>query len=754
MGRAAVILLFHALLLALAAPAVAQAHRPWSANVVVPQSRAYMPAEPRRVAAVEVVGVDCRVGITEQVATTTLDLRLHNRSHRQQESEVLLPLPEGAVVRGMSFEGSAKEIKVEVLERARARDIYDRLVGRTRDPMLVEFAGFNLVRSSVFPVPAGGRQTVRLVYEQVLPSSGSRVDYALPRSESVDYRVPWSVEVDLRSKRGVSTVYSPSHPLEQRRLGKGHVQVRVRPGARSAPGSFRLSYLVAREGVSASLFAYPDPRMGGGYFLLLAGLPTEEKSQGPPIAREVTVVLDRSGSMKRGKMAQARAAALQVVGALSEGEAFNVIAYNEVVDSFARRPVDKEEGTLADLRRWLEGVRPRGGTNIGDALVEALSPEPRAGALPIVLFLTDGLPTVGRTSEVAIRDSVRAANAAGRRVFTFGVGFDVNAPLLRSLAGDTRGAASFVLPGDDIDTAVQRAFARLSGPVFADPELAVTGRGGRSGHGRVRQLMPSRLPDLFAGDQLVLLGQYVGKEPLRFEVKGNFRGEQKSFKFDFDLDRATTRNAFVPRLWASRRIAVLVDEIRRLGADADRLPIHGQPPDDPRVRELTEEIVRLSAEFGVLTEYTAFFAREGEAMDVPDRVVFEAERNLREEAMKKRSGKSAVSQSMNAQARLKQKSLNPRNAFLDGNMQSVEVRSVKQMADRAFFKRGKRWVDGRLLLKGKDAKPRRVVRFGTREFDRLVQKLARAGQQAAVALDGEILLELEEGPVLVTGLTK
>jgi Ca-activated chloride channel homolog len=273
--------------------------RPLAANVIVPQSRAF--AWDRH-APVQITEVAVGVVILEQVATTTMDISLSNPGSARTEGELLVPVPEGAAVRGFTFQGGGAEPTAKLLRKEEARRIYDSIVAKSRDPALLEFVGCNLIRSSVFPIDARGTQKVRLTYEHLLAADGNRVDYVLPRSESLQYSVPWKVSVQIRSKRPVSTVYSPSHALETGRKGPNEVTVRIADSASREPGAFRLSYLLEAGAVTASLLAYPDPKTGGGYFLLLAGLPAGSStaataSTAPAIKREVTLVIDHSGSM-------------------------------------------------------------------------------------------------------------------------------------------------------------------------------------------------------------------------------------------------------------------------------------------------------------------------------------------------------------------------------------------------------------------------------------------------------------------------
>ena len=718
-------------------------------HVIMPQARAivFHPAATHPpAAAVQITEVNVGVDILEQVATTTMDISLLNPSNSRIEAEMVVPVPDKAVLRGFTFQGAADEPKAELLSKDDARAVYDSIVARTRDPALLEFVGFNLIRSSVFPVDARGTQKVRLIYEHLLTADGDRLDYLLPRTESIDYHVPWNISVKIKSKTPVGTVYSPSHRLDVQRSGEGIVTARIAPGATTDPGPFRLSYLLERDGITASLLAYPDPKIGGGYFLLLAGTPAKAP-QADSMKRELLLVLDRSGSMAGEKLEQVRTAALQVLEGLAEGEAFNIILYNDSVESFAPNPVIKSPETMRAARAYLRGVTVRGGTNIHDALLEALRMKPSSGFLPLVLFLTDGLPTVGQTSEKAIRDVVNQSNPYERRIFTFGVGLDVNTPLLDRLAVDTRATAEFVLPKEDVEVKVGQVFKRLAGPVLASPKLTVRDGNGDVAPGRVRDLTPSKMPDLFEGDQLVVLGQYVGDDPLNFSLAGNYFGKQRTFKFRFALDKSTARNSFVPRLWASRKIAALTDAIRDLGADTS--PSHSATTaNDPRARELVEDIIRLSKEFGILTEYTAFLAREGTDLSRPATLLTEAERNFNMRAIQTRVGYAAVNQEFNNAAQRSQVQMNVRNGYFDSNMNRVEINTVQQVSDRAFYRRNNQWVDSALVDQPAST-PHKVIEIGSEEFRLLAHRLADEGRAGTIALDGEILLRVDGENILV-----
>jgi len=749
--------LLAAALLALAAALPAQTpHNPddplhprngWTHQWVVPSRAVLAPAgsTPVRVASAR-----AKVAIHDRAATTTLEFELHNPTSRPQEAVLLLPVPDDAAVSRFSFDGPSSEPSARILSRDEARRLYDQITSRMKDPALLEFVGYGCLRSSVFPVPANGRQKIRLTYDHVLEVDGDRVDYVLPRSEMLSLDVPWSIDVDLVARATIGVCYSPSHEVQALRRGGKKLSLTVTERSRRDPGAFRLCYTaVRRHGEpTAALFAYPDPKIGGGYFLLLASAPKAVRTVA--LRREVTIVLDRSGSMAGRKLEQAKAAALQVIEGLGDGEGIQIIDYGNDVSMAFARPVVKGERTMQRARTFVDDIRPHGGTNLHDALLEALRAPAMPGTLPLVLFLTDGLPTVGPTSERELFELIEKGNPHQRRVFCFGVGNDVNVPLLDRVADATRAITTYVLPEEDVEVKVARTFARLDHPVLAEPVLTTVDASGAHVQ-RTAEVLPRALADLFAGDQLVVLGQYRGDDDLRFELKGRAQAGDKTYRFTLPVKSASTRHAFVPRLWASRQIGFLVDELRQQGGDLGA-PFGAPRPDpfrDPRLAELRDEILRLSTRFGVLGEYTAFLATEGNRLDDWNALAVACGGNLSGRAVATRSGKGAVNQGQNLWFQKGQTHANPYNAYLDADQNRVEVRGIQQVCDRAFFRRGNRWVDGNSVVNQR-IEPDERVPFASARFFELQDRLASEGRGGVLSLRGEILLEVDGKNILVT----
>lgn len=734
----------------LPAPALAQDERD-RVQTLLPQRHLH---HPRWESQARVTRVDAEISIHGRVATTSLAITLHNPGSRQVEAELVLPVPNASAVRSFSLDGLGGEGGARLLPREEATRIYRDIVRRMIDPGLLEFAGYGLIKSSVFPVPAGGTQTFRVTYEQVLSGDGPRVDYVLPRSESLeDSGVEWSVSVRVKQAEGGSrlgAVYSPSHEVGVKPMGPDGYSVSVAPSALKEPGSFRLSYILASEdAIPMTVMAYPDASVGdgsGGYFMIVAGAGTDVDR--PTIKREVTIVIDRSGSMRGEKIEQAKNAALQIIESLDEGERFNIISYSDTIERFAPAPVEKNRKSVGEARDVIGAIQAVGGTNIHDALLEAVRPEPAEGTLPLVLFLTDGLATVGVTGEHEIREAVGSANGHERRIFTFGVGFDVNAPLLSALARHTRGASTFVLPDEDVEVKVGQVFRKLQGPVLASPRLRWNDATASGGMHRIRQVLPAELPDLFAGERFVILGEYSGSRPMSFHLMGEGGNGAPRGSIELNPASASVANSFVPRLWAQRKIASMIEQIRLSG-------------DAASVREeLVAEIVRLSLKHGILTEYTAFLAAEegefaragalrGESLA---RAEAEAVTALEDRAVRTRAGRGAVNQSMNMKSMSGEGGYGAapaaRQTYYDADMNEVEISSVQNIADRTLLRRQGRWVDAR-ILEHEAEDPDETIEFGTDAYFELSERLARENRQGLIAQRGEVYLLVDGRRVLV-----
>jgi Ca-activated chloride channel family protein len=718
---------------ALSATASAQTHAP---NIFFPHVRPL----PRVGASVSVSRIDADIDIHEQAARTTLTVTLRNPSHSPREGQVVLPVPQGAMLKSFALEGGGVKADAELLPREEARRIYAEITRRLLDPALLEFAGMGALRSSVFPVPPNGTVRVRLVYEELLPVDGARVDYTLPRTEALDYKVPWAFTIRVRSRDGIPSIYSPTHDLDFQAQDRETVVAARKSDIETGP--LRLS-VVRRDGrpLPATILAAPGPSKGENYFLLLLAAPQPEEAASRRMKREVMVVLDKSGSMAGEKIEQTLGAVRQVLGGLEDGERFNVITYNEAVESFAPAPVERNPDSWRDVQRFLSGVRVSGGTNIHGALAKALQQPATPGMASLVLFLTDGIPTVGVTSEKKIRGGIADLNQNRRRIFSFGVGVDVNTPLLSRLADDSRAVPVFILPGENIELKVASVFRKLQGPVLRDPVLAA------EGNGTVSDLMPDRIPDVFAGDQLLLIGRCHDVSELRFKLSGTNADGAFTASYEFPMAKASNANSWIARLWATRKIAVLTQALRDLGAD----DMHrNAPPDmsDPRVAELVNDIVRLSKEFGVLTEHTAFLARDGAALHASNAASSAQTITNISNGSVLRSGAASASQDSNIAWQKSATRVDKTNGYLDQELKKREIGGVCQVADKTFYQSEGRWVDASSTTVAA-ANSAKEVAIGSAEFCALVDRLISQNRQNCLSLPGDFEITLDSTRYLI-----
>lgn len=724
--------------------AAAQAPAALATHVIVPQARSFNTSGSAEQLGVS--GVRAHIEILQQVATVDLSIDLSNPTDRVQEAELVLPVPEGAAVRGFDFQGAGKEPSARLLPKDEARGTYNAIVSKVKDPALLEFAGYRLIRSCVFPVPAHGTQKLRIVYEHVCGGEGDRVDFRLPRAEALSpLLVPWKIDGWIKSGKDIGSLYSPSHEIEVVRNHAREFVFQLKGDVQ--PGPFQLSWLLQGDGINATLYSCPEAGASGGHFLLLAAappLPSERRQ-----ARELVLVIDRSGSMAGEKWAQAVKASEQLIDSLADGERFALLDYSDNVGLFSPAPLPLDAALRASAKSYLAQLRPVGGTNIAGALKTALALPSAEGCLPLVLFLTDGLPTVGETRELELREEVLAANAHERRVFTFGVGHDVNAPLLDALARRTRASSAYVQPAEAVDAVVAQLAARLRGPVMSNPVLEVLDAQGQPAPDLVAELVPGAIGDFYAGDQLLVLGRYRAAKDVRFRLTGNYLGGQRSFDFQFSFARSSAANHFVPRLWATRRVAELVDLVRQAGASAPTPAAGAAQAKNPATQELVASIVELSTRYGVLTEYTSFLALEGTDLAQHEAVLARVNLNLLDRAQRVRAGRAAVNQAVNTNRQLAQSHLNRLNKFLDPAMQSVQFTSVQQVGARTFFLRKETWIDSRLVARGDKLAIDRTIDFGGNDHRALLDALAGAGEQGALSLRGHILIEHEGKAILV-----
>lgn len=518
------------------------------------------------------------VTIDGRVARVEVEERFRNAGGGLAEGNYLYPLPGEAVFQNFSLWMGDQEIRGEVMRAEEARGVYEEIVRRRRDPALLSLAGHGLVRAQVFPIGPGETRKVVLRYTQLLDRTGDalRLRYAMGARGPSD---PETFRVTVADAERFGTPYSPTHPLTTRRSA-GTLSVAVD----AATGGDVELFLPLRQGLVGTTVVTHAPGGEAGYFMLLLSPPAAVESASVP--RDVTLIVDVSGSMSGDKLEQAKAALTQALGTLGAADRFRLIAFSSAVRPFRAEFVAASAANVRDARAFVDGLTADGGTNIEAALDAALDRPTAEGRLDLVLFMTDGLPSVGE------RSPERLAERAGRRLegarmFTVGVGHDVNTYLLDRLATEGRGSSAYVAPDASVETVMGALLAKLRFPALVNLRLV-------NAPVRLDQQSPAALPDLFYGEELVLFGRYSGSGNGPLVIEGERNGRRERFTAEAHFAAAEPGNDFVPRLWAARRVGDLTRQIR----------LEGGTPD------LIAQVRDLGLRYGILTEYTSYLVQE------------------------------------------------------------------------------------------------------------------------------------------------
>ncbi|MDR3622953.1 MAG: VIT domain-containing protein [Paludisphaera borealis] len=535
------------------------------------------------------VGVDARV--RNQAAEVQVSQTFHNPGSTQLEAEFFFPLPEDGAVQDFVLMVDGRELTGRLMNKDEARRIYEEIVRTKRDPALLEYMGRGLYRTSVFPIPPGADRKLTMKYTQLCKRDRDVIEFSYPLSTQKFTSKPiqrLSIRASIESKDSIKSVYCPSDDVRIDRSGDHEVRISMERTNVIPTSDFRMVYTLAEGAIGASVVSYRPSAGDDGYFLLLAS-PEVKAPDAKPLPKTVIFVLDRSGSMAGKKIEQARRALKSVLNNLRDDDLFNIVVYDNAVETFRPELERFTSRTREEAERYVDNIREGGGTNIDEALTSALGLIRDHSRPNYLLFLTDGLPTAGEVRELSIADHCRKNNTQKARIFSFGVGFDVNARLLDRLSAGNSGTSEYVRPDEDIETHVARFYSKMSSPVLTDLRIEFAGTD-------VNRTYPRDLPDLFEGGQIVWVGRYRQPGRTTLKVTGRIADESRTFEFPAELadsDRGGGHN-FVERIWAVRRIGYLIDQIDLSGQN----------------KELVDELVSLSTKYGIMTPYTSFLADE------------------------------------------------------------------------------------------------------------------------------------------------
>lgn len=525
------------------------------------------------------------VDIDNNVAKTYIKQTFRNDTDRDLAGTYLFPLPQDATFSSFSLHIDGKPIEGKILAAAEARQQYEQIVRSMVDPGLLEYADYKTVRARIFPIPKRGTKTVELEYTQLLKTNGGMLKYRFPlksaQAQAVDET---KIDIRVKSKEELRSVWSPSHSIKTDRKDSHNAIVSFDDKAtdKLADKDFSVYYTISDKDLSTSILTHKKSDEDG-YFLMTLNPPLTAKEI---VEKDVVLIADTSGSMNGEKMDQCKKALKYVIESLHPKDRFSLVSFNTDSEVFKSQLVEATKENKNKANEFIDDLRARGGTNIGDALSSGLEILNDSSSRPAYLVLmTDGQPTVGT---IEVNDLVKSVKPKRDvRLFDFGVGYDVNTQLLNKLAEEHHGSAQYVEPDEDLEISLSSFYQKISSPVLSDVKLVYDGI-------EVKDVYPKTVKDLFAGTPVMLLGRYKTGAEATVKLTGSVNGAAKSFDFPLTFEKSEAGASYLPRMWAMRRIGYLTEVAQ---ANNDN-------------KEVVDEIIELSKHYGIISAYTSFLVTD------------------------------------------------------------------------------------------------------------------------------------------------
>lgn len=537
---------------------------------------------------------DVKVTINNGIAVTTVTQIFQNMEDRQVEALYTFPVPKGASVANFSMWINGREMVGEVVEKKRAREIYESYKQTRRDPGLLEQVNFKTFEMRVFPIGAGAEQRVQVTYYQELDVDHDWATYVYPLATTTQGKQPdattrgrFALNVEAKSEVPLVEMSSPSHTdgFAIAKHAEGYWQASLETREGDLARDVVLAYKLARPRTGVDLIT---AKQGGedGYFALTltAGDELAPKNAG---GMDYVFVLDVSGSMADdGKLELSRSSLGAFVRSLKPEDRFEVIAFNVQPTPLFSAITEAGDEAKAKAEQFLAERRPAGGTVLNPALTAAYKYAAAGRTLNVVL-LSDGLSEPGEAQQLA---NLIRQRPEGCRVFSVGVGNDVNRPLLQDMAEKSGGIAAFLSRGDDFERQAVAFRRKLEHPAATGVKIDLEGAD-------AYDVEPKQLPNLFHGSPIRVYGRYKKAGPAKVRVRASVSGQPLDQAVEIDLPREDGGNPEIERMWAWHRVQRLLKEADAGGSRT----------------AVTDEIVRLGEGYSIVTEYTSFIVLENDA---------------------------------------------------------------------------------------------------------------------------------------------
>lgn len=555
----------------------------FSDGVIIP-----LPPSPDRYLPVEEHLVSIK--IYNDIASVEIEETFYNPYKFRIEGYYIFPLPTTSSPSSFSLYLNGKELKGEILEKEEARRLYEKLVRQMKDPALLEYYEDNLFKAKIFPILPEEKVKVKLRYEYPLSKRGDF--YFLRYPLKIERTSPQPIKkclinFEIQSNLPVKQVFSPSHEIDLFKNGRrvyGAFEARDYVPDRD----FLLYYSLSQKDYHISLLPFKQ-RGEDGYFLLSLAPPLKTK-RGRAIPKDVIFLIDVSGSMSGKKIEEAKKGLKFFLEHLNPGDRFEIIAFSTGVRLFSQGLKKVSKKSLKEAEAFIKDLQALGGTNIYDAIEKAFEISARNGHKSYIVFLTDGQPTVGKTSEKEIIDLIEKT-LKEEKIFVFGVGYDVNTVLLDEMAKRGAGTVEYLEPEENLELALSSFLMKINYPALEKILLKFEGV-------EVYDLHPAKIPALFYGESLLIAGRYRESGKGKIILSGIGRSGRVERSATFLFPEESLQFEFVPLIWARKRISFLLSQIR----------FHGEK------KELVDEIIKLGKRFGIVTPYTSFLISEEERL--------------------------------------------------------------------------------------------------------------------------------------------
>jgi len=534
---------------------------------------------------------DVNVTINNGIAVTKVTQIFHNTESRQLEALYSFPAPKGASVANFSMWINGKEMVGEVLEKKRAREIYDSYKQKRQDPGLLEQVDFKTFEMRIFPIAPNADQKVEITYYQELDFDHDSATYVYPLATSTkgnaDSRVNGKFTFSLEAKSAIPITemksFSHADSFVIARHDDSYYQASLEMKEGSLARDIVLAFNLSRPQTGIDLIT---SKLDGepGYFCLTltAGEDLAKRDEG----MDYVFVLDISGSMANdGKLLLSKDSVGAFINELGEKDRFEVMTFNVQPNMGFNKLRPADPSARESAAQFLAQQQARGGTILAPAVTTAYKYGEPDRPLNVII-LSDGLTDQGERQTLLKLIQGKPRNA---RVFCIGVGNEVNKPLLEQLAQDSGGLASFISQGDNFERQAKAFRRKLTRPAVSDLKFDFGGL-------KITDVEPKVLPNLYHGSPIRVYGRYAEGGTAKISVRGSVNGVEFKQGTELNFPKQDATNPEIDRMWAWHKIDGLLKEADRTGSR----------------QSVADEVVKLGEGYSIVTEYTSFLVLEND----------------------------------------------------------------------------------------------------------------------------------------------